>query len=125
MISSAVQAAGGKVENISPEAFAEFNIYIKGVEILGSGAFLSSLLIAGWLACVIDKKYKEGAIFAITLGLASFIGLIHSSQMFVINKEVILIAVGYFAIAAITYHKSYIDKPNIDLLEEFKEEKVS
>ena len=31
MISSAVQAAGGKVENISPEAFAEFNIYIKGV----------------------------------------------------------------------------------------------
>lgn len=125
MISSAVQAAGGKVENISPEAFAEFNIYIKGVEILGSGAFLSSLLIAGWLACVIDKKYKEGAIFAITLGLASFIGLIHSSQMFVINKEVILITVGYFAIAAITYHKSYIDKPNIDLLEEFKEEKVS
>lgn len=83
------------------------------------------MLIAGWLACVIDKKYKEGAIFAITLGLASLIGLIHSSQMFVINKEVILITVGYFAIAAITYHKSYIDKPNIDLLEEFKEEKVS
>ena len=39
MISSAVQAAGGNVENISPEAFIEFNIYIKGVEILGNGAY--------------------------------------------------------------------------------------
>ena len=78
------------------------------------------LLIAGWLACVIDKKYKEGAVFSMSLGLASLIGLIHSSQMFVINKEVILITAGYFAIAAITYHKSYIDKSNIHLLESSK-----
>ena len=118
VISSAVQATGLTLENISPEAFAEFNIYIKGVEILGSGAFLSSLLMSGWLACVIDKKYKEGAMFAIVLGLSSLIGLIHSSQMFIINKEVILITIGYFAIAAITYHKSFIDKPSMDLVGE-------
>ncbi len=105
VISSAVQAAGTTLDSISPEAFAQFNIYIKGVEILGNGAFLSSLLIAGWLACVIDKNYKNGALFASALGICSLIGLIHSSQMFLLNKEVIILSVGYFAIAAITYQR--------------------
>lgn len=105
VISSAVQAAGTTLDSISPEAFAQFNIYINGVEILGNGAFLSSLLIAGWLACVIDKNYKNGSLFASALGVCSLIGLIHSSQMFLLNKDVIILSVGYFAIAAITYQR--------------------
>lgn len=111
VISSAVQAAGGRLENVSPEAFADFNIYIRGVETLGNGAFLSSLLIAGWLACAIDKRYKHAALFAVALGIFSLIGLIHSSQMFMLSKEIVILSIGYFAIAAITYQKALIKEP--------------
>ena len=73
LISSAVQAAGTTVAEISAAKFAEFSVPIQGIQYLGNGAFLSSLLIAGLLAYVVDKKYYFAAAFGMALAFCSFI----------------------------------------------------
>ena len=58
-ISSSVQAAGTTVEALTAAQFAEYSVPIQGIQYLGNGAFLSSLL----LAYVVDKKYFHAAAF--------------------------------------------------------------
>lgn len=72
---------------------------------LGNGAFLSSLLIAAWLACVVDKNYKKGAIFALVLAASAFIGLIHNGRIEWLPTNGVILGLGYVAIAALTYEK--------------------
>lgn len=81
LINSAVQAAGTTAAQISAEKFAEFSIPINGIQYLSNGAFLSSLLIAGLLAYVIDKRYFRAAAFGLALAGCSFIGMIHASSV--------------------------------------------
>ena len=69
-ISSSVQAAGTTVDALTAAQFAEYSVPINGIQYLGNGAFLSSLLLAGLLAYVLDKKYFHAASFAAALAWA-------------------------------------------------------
>ncbi len=100
LISSAVQAAGTTVAEIEVSKFAEFSVPIQGIQYLGNGAFLSSLLIAGLLACVVDKKYFASAIFGVVLAFSSFIGMIHAESVALFPPEGVLFGVIYLIIAA-------------------------
>ena len=86
-ISSAVQAAGATVEGLTAAQFAEYSVPIQEIQFLGNGAFLSSLLLAGLLAYVVDKKYFFAAAFAGALAFSSFIGMIHASTVALFPAE--------------------------------------
>lgn len=100
LISSAVQAAGTTIGEISMEKFAEFSVPVKGLTILSNGAFLTSLFLAAVLAYVIDQRYKSAAAFCLILSAATFIGLIHHDVIQLFPKDTIVIGVVY-AIAAV------------------------
>lgn len=110
LIDSAVQAAGTTLGAIPKEKFIEFNVPIDGITILGSGAFLSSLLIAGWLACIVDKQYKNGTLFALVLAGSSMIGLIHHGRIEWLPTTGVYLGLAYTAIAVLTYEKHLLVK---------------
>ncbi|MEG0013337.1 MAG: uracil permease [Cellulosilyticaceae bacterium] len=113
IIDSTLKAAGTTMANIAPEKFNEFNVPIEGINLLGNGAFLSSLLIAGWLACVVDKQYKKGAVFGLVLALSSLIGLIHNGQIELLPENGVVIGISYLIIALITYQKHFIKNKEV------------
>lgn len=100
LISSAVQAAGSTVAEISAAKFAEFSVPIGGIQYLGNGAFLSSLLIAGLLAYVIDKRYFSAAAFGGILAVCSFIGMIHAESVALFPPVGVTFGVIYLAVTA-------------------------
>ena len=99
-ISSAVQAAGTTLDAMTAEQFAEFSVPINGIQYLGNGAFLSSLLLAGLLAYVVDKKYFYAAAFAGALAFCSFIGMIHAPSVALFPAEGVPFGVVYLAAGA-------------------------
>ncbi len=107
MVSSAVRAAGSSMELVTSEQFAAYSIPIRGIEYLGNGAFLSSLLWAGLLACVIDRNYGRAGGFAVALAGCSAIGMIHCEGVSLLSGTGILFGVIYLAAAAFLFGKAY------------------
>ena len=99
-ISSSVQAAGTTVDALTAAQFAEYSVPIDGINWLGNGAFLPSLLLAGLLAYVVDKKYFRAAAFAGALAFSSFIGMIHAPTVALFPPEGVPFGVVYLAAAA-------------------------
>ena len=108
LISSAVQAAGTTVAEISAAKFAEFSVPIQGIQYLGNGAFLSSLLIAGLLAYVVDKKYYFAAAFGMALAFCSFIGMIHADTVALFPTVGVVFGIIYLIVAGILAVKGFL-----------------
>lgn len=111
VVSGAVQAAGTTLDALSAEAFAEFSVPIRGIQYLGNGAFLSSLLFAALLAYVVDKHYYRAAGVAAVLAGCSFIGMIHCEQVSLFAPEGVVFGAVYLVVVALLaakgrfYHK--------------------
>ncbi len=114
LINSAVQAAGTTVEQIGAAGFAEFSVPIQGIQYLANGAFLSSLLIAGLLAYVVDKKYFRAAAFALALALCSFVGMIHASEVSLFSPVGTLFGVLYLLVALLLAAKAQFYRSHIE-----------
>lgn len=110
LVSSAVQAAGTTIEAITAEQFAEYSVPIKGICYLGNGAFLSSLLLAGLLACVVDKQYRKAAVFALVLAGCSMIGMIHCDGISLLSGPGVMFGVIYIITALFLFMKSALLK---------------
>ena len=108
LISSAAQAAGTTVADIGVSKFTEFSVPIEGIQALGNGAFLSSLLIAGLLAYVIDKKYFLSAAFGGVLAVCSFIGMIHADTVALFPPVGVTFGIIYLVIAALLAVKGFL-----------------
>lgn len=106
MIGSAVQAAGSSMEALTARQFAAYSIPIQGIKYLGNGAFLSSLLLAGLLACVTDHHYGRAGGFALALTGCSAVGLIHCDGVALFSETGILFGVIYLITAAVLFQKS-------------------
>lgn len=116
LIDEVIQAAGAVRADISLEVFAEYSVPITGIQVLSYGAFLSSLLYAAVLACVIDKKYTRAAVFSLILAGCSFIGMIHNKKIAFMPKNGVILGVIYVAIAILLFSKKYIkQKDNMEV----------
>lgn len=108
LISSAVQAAGSVIGEVPIQAFTEYSVPIQGIMYLGNGGFLTSLLLAGMLACVVDKRYQMAGAFSAAMAFSAAIGLIHCETLELFSQvgttftviyamvTVLLLAKGYF-----------------------------
>lgn len=108
LISSAVQAAGTTVADIGASKFAEFSVPITGIQYLGNGAFLSSLLLAALLAYIVDKKYFFAAAMGGVLAFCSFVGMIHAESVALFPPEGVIFGIIYLVVGAFLTLKGFL-----------------
>ncbi|NLI89300.1 MAG: uracil permease [Epulopiscium sp.] len=108
--SAGVEAAGTTMEAIGVSAFQAASFPIEGVQALSYGAFLSSVLLAAWLAEIIDNNFKSAAIFMLVLASSAWIGLIHSPNMGLGNHTGVKFAIVYLVTSIISLGIPYLGK---------------
>lgn len=107
LLSSAVQAAGSDMSALSAEAFEQYSVPVRGIAYLGNGGFLTSLLLAGMLACVVDKKYWMAGIFSLVMAFCAAIGMIHCEGIELLSGPGIIFGSVYIAVTLFLWGKGY------------------
>lgn len=108
LISSSVQAAGTTLEAVPVEQFLEYSVPLKGICYLGNGAFLSSLLLAGVLACVVDRRYRAAGWFSLSMALCAAVGMIHNDGIALFSEPGILFGSIYLLVALWLFGKAHV-----------------
>ena len=106
LITSSVQAAGGVLEAIPVQNFTEYSVPVEGIMYLGNGGFLTSLLLAGLLACVVDRRYKMAGSFALVMAGCAAVGMIHCPGIELLSRPGIIFGVIYLTVAIFLFSKS-------------------
>lgn len=92
-IDNALGAAGTNAAAVGLDKLAGSGVLYQGLELLGSGAILTSLILAGLTACVIDGNHRRAAGFALAGAALTFFGFMHSEA----------IGIGHNPAAALAY----------------------
>ena len=111
LISSSVQAAGLTMAAVTAEQFAAYSVPIQGIMYLGNGGFLTSLLLAGLLACVVDRRYKMAGAFALVMAFCAAIGMIHCEGIALLTGPGVIFGTVYLTVAALLFMKGHFFEP--------------
>jgi AGZA family xanthine/uracil permease-like MFS transporter len=98
MIDNALGAAGTNAATVGISKLAGTGVLYHGLELLGSGAILSSLILASVTACLIDRAYRRAAGFALAGAVMTFFGFMHSEAIGIGRSPTVALA--YLAVAA-------------------------
>jgi AGZA family xanthine/uracil permease-like MFS transporter len=101
MIDNSLAAAGTSAAAVGFDKLAGTGVLYHGLEILGGGAILSSLILAAIAACVIDRAFTKAAVFAAVGAALTFFGFMHSEAIGVMKTP--LVALAYLGVAAVLY----------------------
>jgi len=85
----------------APEFFnkmATNGVLYGGLETLGGGAILTGLVLAGIVACIIDKNFVKASVFALSGALLTFFGFMHGEAVGIAVTPTLAIA---YAIVAV------------------------
>ena len=99
LVDGALSAANTSASQVGYDALNQAGVVYRGIELLNGGAILIGLLWAAIAVFSIDRKWKEGIIYALIGAVLSFFGIIHSSQIMIAGAW--QAAIGYVIIAAI------------------------
>ncbi len=97
MIDNSLAAAGTSAAAVGMEKLAGGGVLYHGLELLGSGAILSSLILAATVACIIDRAYPRAAAFSLAGAVLTFFGFMHSEAIGVMRSPTV--ACGYLLVA--------------------------
>jgi AGZA family xanthine/uracil permease-like MFS transporter len=100
-IDSALGAAGTNAMAVGLDKLGQMGVVYHGLEVLGSGAILVSLILAAIAACIIDRHFEKAAGFAVAGAVLTFFGLMHSEAIGVAKMP--LVALSYLAVALVLY----------------------
>jgi AGZA family xanthine/uracil permease-like MFS transporter len=100
-IDSALGAAGTNAAAVGFDKLGGGGVLYHGLEILGSGAVLVSVILASITACMIDRSYAKASGFALAGAVLTYFGLMHSEAIG-LNKTP-LVAVSYLGVAAVLF----------------------
>jgi AGZA family xanthine/uracil permease-like MFS transporter len=100
-IDNALGAAGTNAAAVGLDKLGQTGVLYHGLDVLGSGAILVSLILASITAFMIDRSFMKASAFAFTGAVLTFFGFMHSEAIG-INRTP-LVAVGYLGVAAILY----------------------
>jgi AGZA family xanthine/uracil permease-like MFS transporter len=101
MIDNALGAAGTNAAAVGLDKLAGSGVLYHGLEILGSGAILSSLILAAMVACIIDRTYGRASGFALAGAVLTFFGFMHSEAIGLAQSPTV--AFGYLVVAGMLY----------------------
>lgn len=100
-IDSALAAAGTNAAAVGFDKLAGGGVLYHGLEVLGGGAILVSLILAGIAACVIDRTLAKAACFALAGAVLSFFGFMHGEAIGIGQSP--WVAFSYLSVAAVLY----------------------
>jgi len=98
-IDGALGAAGTNAAAVGLDKLGQVGVIYHGLEILGGGAILVSLVLAGICACIIDRNYRKAAIFAAVGAVLTFFGFMHSEAIGIGKTP--LVALSYLIVAGV------------------------
>jgi AGZA family xanthine/uracil permease-like MFS transporter len=98
-IDSALGAAGTNVAAVGLDKLGQVGVLYHGLEVLGSGAILVSLILAAVSACIIDRAYARAAGFAVAGAVLTFFGFMHSEAIGI--GKMPMVAVSYLGVAVV------------------------
>ena len=94
-------AKGPAATAVAGVSLAGTGVLYHGLELLGSGAILTSLILAAVVACIIDRAYPHAAGFALAGAVMTFVGFMHSESIGLGHNPAAALA--YLAMAAGLY----------------------
>lgn len=100
-IDSALGAAGTSAMTVGLDKLGQTGVIYHGLEVLGSGAILVSLVLAAITACMIDRQFVKAAGFAAAGAVLTFFGLMHAEAIGIAKSP--MVALAYLAVAAGLY----------------------
>jgi AGZA family xanthine/uracil permease-like MFS transporter len=100
-IDSALGAAGTNAMALGLDKLGQVGVLYHGLEVMGSGAILVSLVLAAVTACMIDRAFAKAAAFALAGAVLTFFGLMHSEAIGIAKMP--LVALSYLGVAALLY----------------------
>ena len=98
-IDNALGAAGTNAMAVGLDKLGQVGVLYHGLEILGSGAILVSLILAAVAACIIDRTYRKAAAFAAAGAVLTFFGFMHSEAIGIAKTP--LVAFSYLVVAVV------------------------
>jgi len=101
MIDNALGAAGTNAATVGIDKLAGTGVLYHGLEVLGGGAILGSLILAGITACIIDRNFARAAGFAGAGSVLTFFGFMHGEAIGIGQSPAV--AVAYLAVAGLLY----------------------
>ena len=100
-IDGALGAAGTNAAAVGLDKLGSSGVLYQGLEVLGSGAILVSLILGGITACLIDRSFSKAATFSLVGSVLTFFGFMHSEAIGVASSPTV--ALSYFVIAVGLY----------------------
>jgi len=100
-IDSALGAAGTNAAAVGIDKLGQVGVLYHGLEVLGGGAILVSLILAGISACIIDRTYRKAAMFSIAGSVLTFFGFMHSEAIGFAKTP--LVAISYLVVALVLF----------------------
>ncbi|MGH8630137.1 MAG: hypothetical protein ACREU7_05150, partial [Burkholderiales bacterium] len=100
-IDNALAAAGTSVAAVGVEKLGQVGILYHGLETLGGGAILSSLVLGSMAVFLVERQYAKAAAFALVGAVMTFLGFMHGEQIGFGQSPGV--AVSYMMVAAILF----------------------
>lgn len=109
-IDSALGAAGTNAAEVGMDALAGTGVLYHGLEVLGGGAILVSLILAGITACVIDRNFARAAGFATAGSVMTFFGFMHGEAIGLARSPTVAISYLVLGAGLYIYSRSLVSK---------------
>jgi len=101
MIDNALGAAGTNAAAVGIDRLGQVGVLYHGLEVLGGGAILVSLILAAIAASMIDRDFRKAGGFAVAGAVLTFFGLMHSEAIGLAKTP--LVALSYLGVAVILF----------------------
>jgi AGZA family xanthine/uracil permease-like MFS transporter len=103
-IDNSLGAAGTNAMAVGLDKLGQVGIAYHGLEVLGSGAILVSLILAAITAFMIDREFVKAAGFAMAGAVLTFFGFMHSEAIGVgktpmVALSYVVVSLGLYACA--------------------------
>ena len=104
-------AAGTNAMAVGFDKLGQVGVVYHGLEVLGSGAILVSLILAAITAFMIDREFVKAAGFALAGAVLTFFGFMHSEAIGIAKTP--MVAISYVVVAVVLYvcAKSTVSAP--------------
>jgi len=101
MIDNALGAAGTNAAAVGIDKLGQVGVLYHGLEVLGGGAILVSLILAAIAASMIDRNFVKAGAFAVAGAVLTFFGFMHSEAIGI--GKMPLVALSYLGVAVILF----------------------
>jgi adenine/guanine/hypoxanthine permease len=101
LVDGALGVGGTSAVALGFDKLKDVGVLYPGLATMGGGAILTGLVLAGVVACIIDKNFVKASVFAAAGAVLSFFGFMHGSAVGVAVSPTLAIA--YAAVAVFLY----------------------